>query len=108
MDDALELILHAIKFAKGNEVFIPKLKSYVLSDLVNSLKELSKVNFSQKNISLRPGEKMHELLLNEYEIKSSIESNGVYILLPSDFTNVSDIRKMYPKSKPSGIERLFI
>lgn len=103
LDDALELILHAIKFAKGNEVFIPKLKSYVLSDLVNSLKELSKVKFSQKNISLRPGEKIHELLLNEYEIKSSIESNGVYILLPSDFTNVSDIRKMYPKSKPLGL-----
>jgi len=104
LDDALELILHAIKFSRGNEVFIPKLKSYVLSDLVASLKDISSISFSQKNISLRPGEKMHELLLNEYEIKFSIESNGVYILLPSDFTNKSDIRKIYPKSKSLGLQ----
>ena len=104
LDDSLELILHAIKFSKGNEVFVPKLKSYVLSDLIDALKEISSIPFSQKNIAVRPGEKMHELLLNEYEIKYSIESNGVYILLPSNFINMSDISKIYPKSKPLGLQ----
>ena len=104
MDESLELILHAIRFSKGDEVFIPKLKSYVLSDLVSALNEISSIPFSQKNIAVRPGEKMHELLLNEYEIKYSIESNGVYILLPSNFINMSDISKIYPKSKSLGLQ----
>ena len=104
MDESLELILHAIRFSKGDEVFIPKLKSYVLSDLVSALNEISSIPFSQKNIAIRPGEKMHELLLNEYEIKYSIESNGVYILLPSNFINMNDISKIYPKSKPLGLQ----
>ena len=104
MDESLELILHAIRFSKGDEVFIPKLKSYVLSDLVSALNEISSIPFSQKSIAIRPGEKMHELLLNEYEIKYSIESNGVYILLPSNFINMSDISKIYPKSKSLGLQ----
>lgn len=62
MDESLKLILHAIRFSKGNEVFVPKLKSYVLSDLVSALNEISSIPFSQKNIAVRPGEKMHELL----------------------------------------------
>ena len=104
MDESLELILHAIRFSKGNEVFVPKLKSYVLSDLVSALNEISSIPFSQKSIAIRPGEKMHELLLNEYEIKYSIESNGVYILLPSNFINMNDISKIYPKSKSLGLQ----
>ena len=47
---------------------------------------------------------MHELLLNEYEIKYSIESNGVYILLPSNYVNMGHIRKMYPNSKSLGLQ----
>lgn len=104
MDEALALILHAIKFSKGYEVFIPKLKSYLLSDLVTALEEISSVPFTQKKIPVRAGEKMHELLLNKYETKFSIESNDVYILLPSDFVNVNSLRKLYPKSKTLDME----
>lgn len=104
MDEALKLILHAIRFSKGYEVFIPKLKSYLLSNLVTALKEISSIPFKQKKIPIRSGEKMHELLLNQYETKYTLESNGVYILLPSDFVNVRSLRKLYPKSKTLGME----
>ena len=104
MDEALKLILHAIRFSKGYEVFIPKLKSYLLSNLVTALKEISSIPFKQKKIPIRSGEKMHELLLNQYETKYTLESNGVYILLPSDLVNVHSLRKLYPKSKILGME----
>ncbi len=103
MDEALDLILHAIQSSKGYEVFIPKLKSYVLSDLVEALKELSSTAFKQKNIPSRPGEKMHELLLNKYEINYSIEFKNGYVLLPSDF-QIKSLNKLYPKSKPLSME----
>lgn len=104
MDEALDLIIHAIQFSKGYEVFVPKLKSYILSDLVAAFEELSSVPFKQKKISTRAGEKMHELLLNKYEIKYSIEFKDGYILLPPTFVNSNSLRKLYPKSKPLEME----
>lgn len=104
MDEALDLIIYAIQFSKGYEVFVPKLKSYILSDLVTAFEELSSVPFKQKKLSIRAGEKMHELLLNEYEIKYSIEFKDGYILLPSTFVNSNSLRKLYPKSKSLEME----
>ena len=104
MDEALKLILHAIKFSKGYEVFIPKLHSYLLSDLILALKEISSIPFKQKKIPIRNGEKMHELLLNQYETKYTVESNGVYVLLPSDFVTIPSLRKLYQKTKTLGME----
>ena len=102
MNEALMLIMHAINHSKGSEVFIPKLKSYVLSDLIMALEEISTIQFKQKRIPIRSGEKMHELLLNQYETKYTIENNGVYVLLPPDFKKSLD--KLYPRSKPIGME----
>ena len=105
MDEALDLIIHAIQFSKGFEVFIPKLKSYLLSDLVLALKEISSVPFKQTIIPTRAGEKMHELLLNKSEMKYTIEFHGGYILLPSStFTSLNSLRKLYPKSKSLGMD----
>lgn len=104
MDEALKLILHAIKFSKGYEVFIPKLRSYLLSDLILALKEISSIPFKQKKIPIRNGEKMHELLLNQYETKYTVESNGVYVLLPPDFVTIPSLRKLYQKTRTLGME----
>ncbi len=98
MNEALELILHAINFSKGYEVFIPKLNSYKLSDLVESLNEISSIPFSQKDIPIRSGEKTHELLLNTYETNYSIESNDVYVLLPPNDSTI-ELDETYLNSK---------
>ncbi len=89
LTEALDLILRALGKAKGTEIFIPKLQAYRLSDLVEAIIELSgkkiKVNYS----SIRPGEKMHETLINESEANYSIESGGDYVLLSPEFYDSS-------------------
>ena len=104
MDESLKLIVTAIRISKGSEVFIPKLYSYKLSDLIESLKEISKIAFKTKKIPIRSGEKMHEVLLNEYETKYAIESNAIYILLPPDVENMKSSQKLYPGSKQLKID----
>jgi len=99
LDEALKLILHAIKNSKGYEVFVPKLQSYLLSDLISVFNEISTIPFAQKKINVRSGEKLHELLLNEYEVNNSIEVNDVYILLPSDFVTKTNLQELYPNAK---------
>ena len=99
IDESLDLIFSALKLAKGSEIFIPKLKAYRLKDLVESLRQVSSKSFKVKKISIRMGEKIDELLLNKYEAPFSIESNGLYILLPPNYETFQKVRKLYPKSK---------
>jgi len=102
MDDALDLILFALKKSIGGEVFIPKLKAYKINDLIESLKLIFKKQFKTKKIPIRPGEKMHEVLLNMHEIKSSIDVGYCYILFAQNHTKL--IKNAYHNFKPLNIQ----
>ena len=58
--DAIEFILESIRIMQGSEIFIPKLKSYRIVDLVKALSANPKI----KIIGLRPGEKLHEEMIS--------------------------------------------
>lgn len=104
LGEALDFIIKSLGLAKGSEVFIPKLRAYSLADLIESLKELSKTPFKIKNIPIRMGEKTHEVLLNEYEMKFAFESDDLYVLLPPDISEMESLQKLYPSSKPIGMK----
>jgi len=79
MDDALEFILNASDTGKGSEIFIPKLKSYEMPILIEALNELC--GKTEQEISgIRPGEKLHETLINHDEIRYAWEINNMYML----------------------------
>jgi UDP-N-acetylglucosamine 4,6-dehydratase/5-epimerase len=79
MDDALEFILNASDTGKGSEIFIPKLKSYEMPILIEALTELC--GKTEQEISgIRPGEKLHETLINHDEIRYAWEINNMYML----------------------------
>jgi UDP-N-acetylglucosamine 4,6-dehydratase/5-epimerase len=79
MDEALDFILNSVAQTKGSEVFIPKIRAYSVEDLKNALKELLDVK-DEKIIGIREGEKMHEILINEDEVKYSWELNKNYLI----------------------------
>lgn len=81
LSGALELILTAVENAVGGEIFIPKLKAYRLSDLASVMIDIFDTNANINYTSIRPGEKMHEALINESESSYVIESEGTYVLL---------------------------
>ena len=79
MNEALDLILNAVAFAKGSEIFVPKLRAYNIVDVKNALTELL-TDTGEKIIGIRTGEKLHETLINEYEIKYSWVFKNMYII----------------------------
>ena len=79
MDEALEFILNATETGKGSEIFIPKLKSYEMSTLIETLKELLG-EVKQEITGIRPGEKLHETLINNDEIRYAWNINDMYML----------------------------
>ena len=96
MDEALEFILNATATSKGSEIFIPKLKSYEISILIEALTELLGET-KQEIIGIRPGEKLHETLINHDEIHYTWKINDMYMLANPHYElfNVSDFSENY-------------
>ncbi len=92
MDQAVDFIFNCTDIALGTEVFVPKLRAYNLMDLKDALVELLGET-GHEIINSRPGEKMHELLLNKYEIKYTKDLGDKYVFLdPQLFVSDSVVR----------------
>ena len=85
MDEALDFILNATTYGQGSEIFVPKMRSYHIMDVVNSLQNIIG-NHGQEVIGIRPGEKLHEVLINEDEIRHTWEYNGMYVVTNPHYT----------------------
>ena len=105
MDEALDFILKSTSIGKGTEVFVPKLKSYSINGLKESLFELLE-NTGEVIISLRPGEKMHETLLNSDELRYVWELDDEYVLFNSA-KQEDEIENSYPKIKKLEISNAY-
>tara|TARA_B100001765_G_scaffold176986_1_gene119962 strand:- start:31 stop:960 length:930 start_codon:yes stop_codon:yes gene_type:complete len=96
MDEALDFIFNATKMGKGSEVFVPKLRAYNIVDVKNALTELLS-DTDEKIVGIRTGEKLHETLINEDEIRYSWEFKNMYMIanpLYSLFTD-KNIKEYY-------------
>jgi len=74
IDEAVSFILECIPLVNRGEVFVPKMKSYKISDLAK------KISNKHKIIGLRPGEKMEEILMTKEEIGRSQEKEKMWII----------------------------
>ena len=97
MNEALDFILKSTLHAKGSEIFIPKLKSYILSDVKDALIELLSDTGSE-SIGIRPGEKLHESLINEDEISHAFEYENMYVIIDPQYHH-EGLEQIYPKIK---------
>ena len=80
MDQALDLIFRALENGKGGELFVPKLKAYRLEDMKNAILELMNSQNDIEIIGARPGEKYHESLISNDEIRNTYETDLDYII----------------------------
>jgi len=96
MNEALDLILNAITSAKGSEIFVPKLRAYSIVDVKNALTELIS-DTGEKITGIRTGEKLHETLINEDEIRYSWEFENMYMITSPLYTlfNDKNIKESY-------------
>lgn len=78
LPEAVQLVLHALEHAHGGEVFIPKIPSMRVVDLAEAMAPGVPVEV----IGIRPGEKLHELLLTSDESRHAVDAGDTYVLLP--------------------------
>ena len=106
MNQALNFIIRSYQKGKGGEVFAPKLKAYRLGDLKNAIIDLVKKDVQSEIISVRPGEKYHESLINNDEIRNTFEDDEDYIILQDHLQKrsemIQDLRKTELKEQYSS------
>lgn len=81
--EAVELIFDALKYGVGGEIFIPQLPAFKITDLIEILKEKENVNSEIEVIGLRPGEKIHELMLNFSEVPKTYKFKNRFVVISS-------------------------
>jgi FlaA1/EpsC-like NDP-sugar epimerase len=78
--DAVYHIFKAIKYGIGGEVFVPILPAFKITDLIDILKEKHHANNEVVNIGIRPGEKIHEQMVNSAEIPRTFRFKDMYVI----------------------------
>lgn len=85
LDQSVGLVLHAMKNAVGGEIFVRKAPACTIETLADSVRK----KFSKKGEShpvevsgIRPGEKLHEILVNEYEMRRITDEELFYTVHP--------------------------
>lgn len=100
LTDAFNLVEFAIKNMVGGEVFVPKISSMKVQSLLHALAPAAR----QKIIGIRPGEKLHEMLLSPEEAARTIELKKYFIVLPSFDRKKSKKYSVYRNSGKSVSE----
>jgi FlaA1/EpsC-like NDP-sugar epimerase len=78
--EAVGLVFNAIKYGVGGEIFIPKLSSFKITDLIEILEEKYHKRNKIKIIGIRPGEKIHELMVNGSELSRTYNFKNMYVI----------------------------
>jgi len=78
LDDAVELVLYAFKNGQNGDIFVQKTPASTIKDIAEALKEIFKSNSKIKIIGTRHGEKKHETLISNEEMRSILETKYFY------------------------------
>ena len=79
LDQAVQLVIDAIHHMQGGEIFLPKIPSMKIMDLTKAIDPECEIDI----IGIRPGEKLHEVLITEEEARTTVSYNGMYVIMPS-------------------------
>jgi len=78
LDQAIDFVLGCLDRMGGGETFIPKIPSMRVMDIAAAMAP----DAERRVIGIRPGEKLHEVLLTEDESRHALETDDSYVLLP--------------------------
>lgn len=78
LDDVVDLVFKALEEAKGGETFVFKNPSFLITELAEALNP----NGSIKEVGVREGEKIHEVMITKDDWRNTYEYEDYYIIYP--------------------------
>lgn len=93
LEEGVNLVFKALKESNGGEIYISKIPSFRIGDLVNALSD----DVSIKEVGIREGEKLHEIMIPKDESRMTYEYDKHYIIYPQ--FNWWTVEKIFPGGK---------
>jgi UDP-N-acetylglucosamine 4,6-dehydratase/5-epimerase len=79
LDQGVRFVIRGLEQMHGGEIFVPKIPSMKLLDMAHAVAPDCQVEC----IGIRPGEKLHEVLLSEDESRNAVETDNMFVIQPA-------------------------
>jgi UDP-N-acetylglucosamine 4,6-dehydratase len=97
LDQAVEFVIDCLEWMEGGEVFVPKIPSMHLTNLAAAVAP----DAEWKYVGIRPGEKLHEVMVPPDDARNTIEYEDRYVIYPPfPFWNVEEYKARHPGGVP--------
>jgi UDP-N-acetylglucosamine 4,6-dehydratase/5-epimerase len=80
LEQGVRFVITCIEQMEGGEVFVPRIPSMKVIDLAKAIAPNANVNI----IGIRPGEKLHEVLISEDEARNTVELDTMFVVQPAE------------------------
>ena len=90
LEQGIELVWHAFKDMIGGEIYVKKIPSMKVTDIASVIAPGAK----HKIIGVRPGEKLHEMMINKEDANFTYEYKDYYKILPQIYDWSRDIKRI--------------
>ena len=80
LEQGVRFVIECIEQMHGGEVFVPKIPSMKVIDLARAIAPEAAISV----IGIRPGEKLHEVLISEDEARNAVEREHMFIIKPPE------------------------
>jgi UDP-N-acetylglucosamine 4,6-dehydratase len=77
LDQGVGFVLSCLNTMQGGEIFVPKIASMKITDLAKCMAP----DLPHREIGIRPGEKLHEVMISEDDARTTIEFGDRYAIL---------------------------
>ncbi len=78
LEQGVELVVRCLDRMRGGEIFVPRIPSMRVMDLAEAVAPGCRVEFT----GIRPGEKLHEVLISEDESRQAVELPDMFVVEP--------------------------
>ena len=78
LEKGVRFVISCSEQMLGGEVFVPKIPSMKVIDLARAVAPKARI----ETIGIRPGEKLHEVLISEDEARSTVDVDDMYVVQP--------------------------
>ena len=96
LDQAVHFVLESLENSFGGEIFVPRIPSMKIVDLAKAIAPSAK----QEVVGIRPGEKLHEILISEGEARNTVTFKDCYVVYPRAMA----VRNSSGKPCPEGFQ----
>lgn len=94
LDQGVAFVLSSMELTQGGEIFVPKIPATLVTDLATAMAPKAK----QAVVGIRPGEKLHEMMISADDSRSTYELDDRYVIEP-EFVEYT--RKSFAKVRGS-------